>query len=59
MHDAQADVKLKIRKVKHAINVFNTVTNVPDFDMIIDEMLVFFPQLTKKCETLSRMKDSR
>ena len=58
MSAAQAEVEKKIRKVKHAINVFNTVTAVPDFDMTIDEMLVFLPQLTKKCETLSKMKDA-
>ncbi len=58
MSVAQAEVEKKTRTVKHAINVFNTVTSVPDFDMTIDEMLVFLPQLTKKCETLSRMKDA-
>ena len=58
MRDAQTDIECKIRKVKHAINVFNTVTAVPDFDMTIDEMLVFLPQLTKKCEVLSGMKNA-
>lgn len=58
MCDAQAEVERKIQKVKHAINVFNTTTEVPNFDMTIDEMLVFLPQLTKKCEVLSRMKDA-
>jgi hypothetical protein len=58
MRDAQADIARKIRKIKHAVNVFNTVTAVPDFDMTIDEMLVFIPLLTKKCEVLSRMKNA-
>ena len=51
MRDAQADIARKIRKIKHAVNVFNTVTAVPDFDMTIDEMLVFLPSLQKnvKC----------
>jgi len=36
----------EIRKIKHAINLFNATTVVPDFDMTIDEMLVYIPQLT-------------
>ena len=36
-----------IRKVKHAINVFNTTHTVAGFDMTIDEMLVYIPQLTE------------
>ena len=40
MRDAQDELEKKIRKVKHAINVFNTVTIIPDFDITIDEMLV-------------------
>ena len=38
----------KIRKVKHAVNVFNTTHTVPGFDMTVDEMLVYIPQLTGK-----------
>lgn len=45
----------KIRRVKHAINVFNTTTVVPGFDMTIDEMLVYLPQLTERKEKLSGM----
>ncbi len=58
MRDAQAEIEKKIRKVKHAINLFNTVTPVPGFDMTIDEMLVFLPQLSRKCMALSEMKDA-
>ena len=32
-----------IRKIKHAINVFNTTTNVEGFDMTVDEILVALP----------------
>ena len=39
---------LKIRKLKHAINLFNTTT-------AIDEMLVFLPQLSAKKQKLSEM----
>ena len=58
MRDAQAEVERKIRKLKHALNVFNTTTVVPDFDMTIDEMLVFLPQLNKQCSLLSGMRDA-
>lgn len=58
MHDAKAEVERKIRKLKHAVNVFNTATEVPGFDMTIDEMLVFLPQLTRKCSLLSEMRDA-
>jgi len=58
MRNAQAEVEQKIRKVKHAINVFNTTTIIPDFDMTIDEMLVYLPQLSRQCEVLSNMRDA-
>lgn len=58
MRNAQAEVEKKIRKVKHAINVFNTTTIVPDFDITIDEMLVYLPQLNRQCEILSKLKDA-
>ena len=58
MRDAQAEVECKIRKVKHAINVFNATTIIPDFDITIDEMLVYLPQLNKQCEVLSKMRDA-
>lgn len=47
----------KIRRVKHAINVFNTTHTVPGFDMTIDEMLVYIPQLTRRKSKLYNMKN--
>ena len=47
----------KIRKVKHAINKFNLEHEVPGFDMTIDQMLVYIPQLTWNINVLSSMKD--
>lgn len=47
----------KIRKVKHAVNVFNTTHTVPGFDMTVDEMLVYIPQLTGKKNKLYNMKN--
>ena len=54
---ALAEVESKIRKLKHALNVFNSTMVVPGFDMTIDEMLVYIPQLTAKKNKLSSMKD--
>lgn len=46
----------KIRKLKHAIHQFNITHRVPDFDMTIDEMLIYIPQLTRKKDKLAEMK---
>lgn len=53
-----ADIEAKIRKIKHAVNVFNTTHTVPGFDMTIDEMLVYIPQLTAQKSKYSRMKNN-
>lgn len=45
-----------IRRLKHTINVFNSTTLVPGFDITIDEMLVYIPQLSAKREKLNAMK---
>ena len=47
----------KIRKVKHALNVFNATTVIPEFGVTIDEMLVLIPQLSKHKDRLQSMKD--
>lgn len=46
---------LKIRKLKHAINLFNTTTVIPEYNITIDEMLVLIPQLSAKKQKLSEM----
>ena len=51
------EITAKIRKVKHAINIFNSTTIIPGFDMTIDEMLVYLPQLSARASRLSAMKD--
>ena len=51
------EMEQKIRRVKHAINVFNTTHTVPGFDLTIDEMLVLIPQLTKRKNKLAEMKE--
>ena len=49
------DLAERVRKVKHAINVFNATTVIPGFDITIDEMLIFIPQLTAKKKKPSAM----
>ncbi len=53
---AQADdLSAKIRKLKHAINLFNATTIVPGYNITIDEMLVLIPQLSATKLKLSDM----
>lgn len=46
----------KIRKLKHSINVFNTITEIPGQYCTIDEALVMIPQLTQKVNKLAKMR---
>ena len=50
------ELEKKIRIVKHAINVFNATTVIACFNMTIDQMLVYIPQLTQRKNKLSVMK---
>ncbi len=56
--DELKDLQAQARKLRHALNVFNSTHTVPGFDMTIDEMLVYIPQLTKEKEKLDRMKSA-
>ena len=49
------EIDRKIRKIKHALNVFNSTTLVVGFNMTIDEMLVFLPQATDRLRKLATM----
>lgn len=52
-------VNENIRKIKHAINVFNVNTIVPDTcNLTIDEVLVYMPQLNEMVSKLSAMKNA-
>ena len=39
-------IQEEIRKIKHAINEFNVTHKPEGFDMTVDEMLVYIPQLS-------------
>jgi len=50
-----AAVDAKIRTVKHCINQFNLSHCPEGFDMTVDQLLVYIPQLTERKSRLSRM----
>lgn len=56
MQKDMRELEARIRKVKHAINQFNVSTRIEEFDMTIDEMLVYIPQLTVLKQRLGVMK---
>ena len=49
------EIEAKIRLLKHAINVFNNTTLVPEINMTIDQALIYIPQLTNRYATLREM----
>ena len=56
MQSKIAETEKKIRTLKHAINVLNSTHTVPGFDMTVDEILVYIPQLTARVKKLAEMK---
>lgn len=50
-----SDIERKIRILKHAMNQFNVSTVVDGFDMTIDQMLVYIPQLNERKKKLAMM----
>ncbi len=54
--DALAEVEGKIRKLKHTLNCFNTSCVIPGFNLTIDQMLVYIPQLTARKKKLDAMR---
>ncbi len=49
-------LRAAVRKVKHAINVFNTTHELPGFPGVtVDQALVYIPQLTSRKEKLRAM----
>jgi len=55
---ALEELNLKIRTIKHAVNLFNTTHTVPGFDVTVDEMLVLLPQMNQKLIKLASMKNT-
>ena len=54
--EAVVEIEAKIRKLKHTLNCFNSTCVIPEFDMTIDQMLVYIPQLTARKKKLDGMR---
>jgi len=50
------EIEAKVRKLKHTINLFNVQQVVPGFDMTIDQLLIYIPQLSRQRAKLAEMK---
>ena len=50
-----AELEARVRALKHAINTFNLTAVVPGFDMTVDQMLVYIPQLSQRKMKLQSM----
>ena len=53
---ALVEIEAKIRKLKHTLNCFNSTYVIPEFDMTIDQMLIYIPQLTARKKKLDGMR---
>lgn len=53
------EIKMRVQKIRHSINVFNTTTKVDGFDFTIDEVLMRLPYLNSKASALRKMKSQR
>lgn len=53
-----ATIDEKVRKIKHALALFNTTTLVPGFeDMTVDQLLIYIPQMNKQLEKLDSLRN--
>ncbi len=50
-----SELDAKIRQLKHGINRFNISREVPGFDMTIDQILIYIPQLSARKSRLEEM----
>ena len=50
------ELERKIRNIRHAINEFNLSHVVQEFDMTIDQLLIYIPQLSKRKQKLYSMQ---
>lgn len=56
MRKELADIDEKISNIKHAINVFNCTTKLPDLNITVDMGLVMMAQLNKEKDRLDIMR---
>ncbi len=53
----QERIEARIREIKHAISIFNARTLIPKFDMTVDQMLIYLPQLAEQKARLQVMSN--
>ncbi len=56
MQQALKDNEAKIRRIRHALNVFNSTHKLPGYDITVDEALVLIPQLSARKARLGSMR---
>ena len=56
MQEALKENEAKIRRIKHALNVFNSTHKLPGYDITVDEALVLIPQLSARKARLGSMR---
>lgn len=54
-----SEVEANIRTVKHCISIFNTTHVVEEFDMTVDQLLVYIPQLSDRKNKLASLQQAR
>lgn len=50
------ELDYKIQRIRHAVNVFNTTTKLPELDLTVDEALVKMAQLNNRKAQLDIMR---
>lgn len=53
---ALEEIDEKIRRLKHTLNCFNSTYVLPEFEMTIDQMLIYIPQLTARKRRYDAMR---
>ncbi len=56
VQEALSELEGRIRTLKHAINRFNLTQTVPGFEMTIDQLLIYIPQLSARKRKLEEMR---
>lgn len=56
VHSSILKIDEKIRKIRHAVNLFNTTTVLPSLNITVDEALVKMAQLNARKDKLDMMR---
>ena len=53
------NIDFEIRKLKHLVNVVNTTTVIPEYNLTIDECIIFLAQLNNELRILDSMRQKK